>query len=270
MNEMRGTFKCPKCGKGEVNGYLYWICRDEYVNNNLKRKFVFCQRKEEKRWKCCYCCDREKAEDYEAILLCCCKPENYRVKDKQCCYPCCGIIYLLFFFWVDLICYLCCQETTYTKAEGEVKGDNVTEKELFTNSLPGLTESEWNDKIKRWECNNCKFRQDTFNYFISTTLPNPNTAALQRQSTGNYVALQFISTDQTINYSILCKVTDSFDYAENLLYKEYPELKNKNCYFLANGNAIVKNKNIKENKINSGDKITIVFDENISTDFSCQ
>jgi len=68
--------------------------------------------------------------------------------------------------------------------------------------------------------------------------------------------IMFISYDESIYYSVICKKTDIFSKIETLLYDRYPEYKNYNTYFIANGNIINKNRSLEDNKINSGDIIT--------------
>ena len=52
------------------------------------------------------------------------------------------------------------------------------------------------------------------------------------------MAINFISTDQKVNYCLPCKNTDIFVRLEEKLYDEYPEYKEENTYFTVNGNAI--------------------------------
>ena len=270
MNTTKGTFKCPKCGKGVIEGFHCWICRDEYINNNLKKKYVFSEGKE-KRWEyclCCCCCGKDwDNRNVGRYIFCCCQSEKDFKEDKCalfCCYPFIVLIYILSFFWVDLINFLCCADETYLGAEGRHQKETVKEKELFSDCV-GITEYEWNDKFSKWECDNCKYQASTFHPFMSSSQQNTNTNQLMRQSTRNYAALQFISTDQTISFSMPCKNTDSFEYAESVFYEQYPDLKNKNCTFLVNGFMVDKTKNIEENKIKTGDKIIVIPNENVST-----
>ena len=76
-----------------------------------------------------------------------------------------------------------------------------------------------------------------------------------------YIIVHFISTDQLINNAIKCKKFSPFHRIENKLYNQFPEIKNKNCFFLGNGNRIAIKKNLDENNIRNGDKIVIVIDE---------
>ena len=67
----------------------------------------------------------------------------------------------------------------------------------------------------------------------------------------------FISSDQTIHYSIICKNTDKFFKLEDLLYEEYPEYSDSKNIFLFKGNKINEYKSLEYNKIKNGDIITL-------------
>ena len=62
----------------------------------------------------------------------------------------------------------------------------------------------------------------------------------------------FTSMDQKINLPIPCIKTDIFAQIEEKLYKEYPEYRETNNYFLANGKQILRFKTIEDNKIGNG------------------
>ena len=62
----------------------------------------------------------------------------------------------------------------------------------------------------------------------------------------------FTSIDQKINLPIPCIKTDIFAQIEEKLYKEYPEYRETNNFFLFNGKQILRFKSIEDNKIDSG------------------
>ena len=66
------------------------------------------------------------------------------------------------------------------------------------------------------------------------------------------VAIFFTSMDQKINFAIPCLKSSTFAEVEEKLYKEYPEYRETNNSFLANGNQILRFKTIEENKIGTG------------------
>ena len=62
----------------------------------------------------------------------------------------------------------------------------------------------------------------------------------------------FTSIDQKINLAIPCIKTDIFAQIEEKLYKQYPEYRETNNYFIANGKIILRFKTIEDNKIGNG------------------
>ena len=71
------------------------------------------------------------------------------------------------------------------------------------------------------------------------------------------IAINFISVDQRINYPMKCKSSDIFLKLEEKLYHEYPDIKNKNVFFMAQGILINKNDSLDKNKIKNGDSILV-------------
>ena len=63
------------------------------------------------------------------------------------------------------------------------------------------------------------------------------------------IAVTFVSSDQTINCPMSCKSTDIFQNLKKELYIEYPELKHKHIYFIANGQVINSSVTLEQNKI---------------------
>ena len=74
--------------------------------------------------------------------------------------------------------------------------------------------------------------------------------------------IQFISGDQHVNMFITCKVIDNFSVLEEKLYKDFPDLKNKNIIFLAKGGIINRSATLEENKIKNDTTIQIQEMEN--------
>ena len=69
------------------------------------------------------------------------------------------------------------------------------------------------------------------------------------------MVITFLTEDQNIHYSLICKNTEKFIRIENAFYKEYPEYFDSHNIFRINGNIINKNKSLEENKIKNNDKI---------------
>ena len=66
------------------------------------------------------------------------------------------------------------------------------------------------------------------------------------------ISLNFSSTDQKINYSLACLKNDIFAVVEEKLYKEYPEYRETNNFFIQSGQSILRFKTLKENNIKPG------------------
>ena len=71
------------------------------------------------------------------------------------------------------------------------------------------------------------------------------------------VAFNFVSREENITYPMACPKKDIFANAEKKLYKQFPQLKSKKIYFIANGNVINRSLTIAENKIENGTAILI-------------
>ena len=67
----------------------------------------------------------------------------------------------------------------------------------------------------------------------------------------------FVSVDQKIHYSTICKNTDKFSKIENLLYDAYPEYIETENNFFVNGNKVNKYKSLENNKIKNNDIIIL-------------
>ena len=65
------------------------------------------------------------------------------------------------------------------------------------------------------------------------------------------VALNFVSVDQQINHTIICKNKTEFHDIESILYKKFSQYEEEENYFMCNGNKIKKYKTLEENGINA-------------------
>ena len=74
----------------------------------------------------------------------------------------------------------------------------------------------------------------------------------------NDKCVNFISSDQKIAYAIPCSGNDIFAEIEEILYREYPEYRETNNMFLANGKEILRFKSINDNKIGTGRPIMLI------------
>ena len=73
--------------------------------------------------------------------------------------------------------------------------------------------------------------------------------------------INFISMDQKIHLPIPCIKTDVFAEVEEKLYKEYPEYRETNNYFVVNGNQILRFKTVGENNICHNQTVMLIIPE---------
>ena len=71
------------------------------------------------------------------------------------------------------------------------------------------------------------------------------------------ITINFISTDGSLHYAVSCDKNETFAEAEEKLYKKYPNYRETNNYFLYGGRNILRFKTIENNKIVSGEPITL-------------
>ena len=75
------------------------------------------------------------------------------------------------------------------------------------------------------------------------------------------MSIVFTSVNQKLNYSMICKNTDTINKLEAQLYKEYPKLAETKYYFICKGTVVSRFETLKELKIKSGDIIVLNEDE---------
>ena len=68
----------------------------------------------------------------------------------------------------------------------------------------------------------------------------------------------FITTDSSLFYAVPCDGNSTFAEVEEKLYKEYPECRETNNTFLANGIEILRFKTINENKVGTGKPVMLI------------
>ena len=86
----------------------------------------------------------------------------------------------------------------------------------------------------------------------------------KEKENNNTIGVKFLSQDQSIDFLIACKTSDPFSLIESRLYRQYPDLENKDITFTANGIVIDRAASIEKNKIKHGNCILII--ENIDDD----
>ena len=75
------------------------------------------------------------------------------------------------------------------------------------------------------------------------------------------ISLIFITEDEDIYCSIICKSNDLLSKVVKSFYNNYPELEKSKNYFKYNGSPIDITKTIEENKISNNGIITIYIRE---------
>ena len=71
------------------------------------------------------------------------------------------------------------------------------------------------------------------------------------------MAIIFYSVNQKVHYPMICKNTDTIHKLEAKLYEEYPNLSERENYFLCKGEVINKFQSFEKNKIKNGDIIIL-------------
>ena len=71
------------------------------------------------------------------------------------------------------------------------------------------------------------------------------------------MAIIFDSSDQKVNYTIICKNNDSIHKLEEKLYTVYSELSERENYFLCKGTVLNRFTSFEKNKIKNGNIIVL-------------
>ena len=191
------------------------------------------------------------------------------------------IFYVLIFFWFDIIYYCCCLTKTlriYKTSESKYifLKDNDTAYDIkdaynLWKYKVGYTETEYVSLFKPFICKNCKYKSNTFIPFLDfgkvdiedkkKSLDNSGIAIDVNQDTNtNNIAINILEPLGG-NEAISCKKNDLFSDVFVKFYERAKKYKNEQCFFLANGGVIKKDKTIEENGLNDGDKIQLHIKE---------
>ena len=76
------------------------------------------------------------------------------------------------------------------------------------------------------------------------------------------ISIIFVTNDESLQYSMICKSTEMLIDLEKRLYIKYPEYKEAKNYYYANGHKINANKTLEDNKIKDNE-IIIISNDNI-------
>ena len=102
-----------------------------------------------------------------------------------------------------------------------------------------------NDKLKNFDTNIVELRKKLSKF------------PFELNDDEKMISIIFVSIDESIFDSIICKSKDKFSEIEKQIYKMYPEYEG-NIAFMNNGIFINKEKNLDENKIYNNSKINII------------
>ena len=80
---------------------------------------------------------------------------------------------------------------------------------------------------------------------------------IQLEEGEKLISVIFVSSDQKVHYSIICKNTSKFSIIEGKLYEEYNEYEELETYFTVNGRRINRHKTLDDNKIKNSDIIML-------------
>ena len=177
--------------------------------------------------------------------------------------------------WIDVCGYLCCKKNQYKFVYSYINHNNIyqgtinaSNKTDIWNHCEGITE---NDLIQRgnslFTCPNCNNHSNTFKEFINnystidTNNDTHNDLNITREfGINNNISIMFFSTDQSIHYSVVCKLTDTFEKIEKKLIQEHPDLQNKRLNYLFHGQVLTnKHKTLAQLKMKNAD--IIIFNE---------
>ena len=93
---------------------------------------------------------------------------------------------------------------------------------------------------------------------LRTQLNNINNNMNNNINMNDIMSVNFISMDQNVHFSVGCLKTNTFAEVEEKLYKQYPEYRETNNNFIANGTQVLRFKTIAENKIGNGLPVTLI------------
>ena len=87
---------------------------------------------------------------------------------------------------------------------------------------------------------------------------NKNNIIKKNVDFDDIMCVNFISSDQNVHYAASCLKTNTFAEIEEKLYKQYPQYRETNNSFIANGTQVLRFKTIAENKIGNGLPVTLI------------
>ena len=259
MAEIQGKFYCPKCCKTNITlwngkgvGYSIWICKE--INNTKKWKFsgvtlnggVYilteenCWKTEEERnkyvkWFCSNCkfnsrsftdYIRNKSKTKENSEINKINELEHKLDEER-------------QKRINLENELKYSKNRVNILENELKKEKVKYKNL--EALKNLSEKEKYILDKENEINNLKTKLSRYPCDLNFN--------------EKLISIIFITSDQKVHHSIICKNTDNFKIVKDKLFENYPEYKKIKLLYTSNGHYVDESKSLEENKIKNNDII---------------
>ena len=145
-----------------------------------------------------------------------------------------------------------------TKANKVIEQQKLTIKELqnklnnYDNTINNL-----NNDINNYR-NIISKKDIELNNYKSQLVNNTTNIPNNKVYFNDIICVNFISSDQNVHYAVSCLKSNAFAEIEEKLYKEYPQYRETNNNFLANGTQVLRFKTIAENNIGSGYPVTLI------------
>ena len=137
------------------------------------------------------------------------------------------------------------------------KANKIIEQQKITiNNLQNQL-NNINNKIKSYQ-NIINQKEQELNK-LKLELQNINSQNRQYIDINKIMSVNFISMDQKIHFSVPCIDTNTFAEVEEKLYKQFPEYRETNNSFLANGQQVLRFKTIRQNNIENGFPVTMII-----------
>ena len=93
---------------------------------------------------------------------------------------------------------------------------------------------------------------------LRAQLSNNNNNIINNFNLNEMMCVNFISGDQQVHYAVPCLKQNIFAEVEEKLYQQYPEYRETNNNFIANGKLVLRFKTIGENNIGNGKSVTLI------------
>ena len=144
-----------------------------------------------------------------------------------------------------------------SKAKKIIEQQNLTIKDL-QNKLNNYDTKIYNLNIEINNYKNIIYQKELELNNLKSQLNNNINNISNNVNFNDIMVVNFISSDQIVHYAAKCLKTNTFAEVEEKLYKQYPQYRETNNNFIANGTQILRFKTIAENKIGEGLPVTLI------------